>query len=389
MLTGQNVQILGAGIAGLAAAIAIAARGAHVSVAEQADEITEVGAGLQISPNGVAVMDALGLGAKLREIATRATAVNLLDYRHDRRVLRMDLAAHARDQDYLFVHRADLIDLLAAGARAVGVEIALGRRAVAVQDGENAAQITWQDGTLSSSNLLVAADGLSSCARAGVTGVQEPFFTGQVAWRALVPGDGTSPDEVTVHMGPGRHLVQYPLRQGRLMNIVAVQEQGEWTQEGWQQPGDPDTLRAVFSDFSDAVQNRLAQVDDVNVWGLFRHAIAQKWSSRHVILTGDAVHPTLPFLAQGATMGLEDAWVLADCLAAHDMPLAGAAYQTRRHDRVARVIAAANANARNYHLRHPVGRMAAHTLLRVAGTLAPKQVVGRFDWLYRHDVTAS
>ena len=147
-------------------------------------------------------------------------------------------------------------------------------------------------------------------------------------------------------------------------------------------------LQQAFAGFCPEVRDLLDRVDAVNLWGLFRHPVATTWVGKRSALVGDAAHPTLPFLAQGANLALEDAWVLADCLASNGQPRAALTmYQQRRKHRATKVISAANANARNYHLRAPLLRGAAHSLLRTAGMIAPRRAVGQFDWIYGHDVT--
>lgn len=387
MLTGQPITILGAGIAGLATSIALARQGADVRILEQSPQIAEVGAGLQISPNGLAVLDALGLGARMRQTGLRAEAVTLRDYRRGRQVLRLDLARHAPDQTFLLLHRADLIDVLAEAAREAGVAIELGRQVVSVTQTGQGARLAHADGSNSTAPLVIGADGLHSRLRVALNGDKPPFFTGQVAWRAIVPAWQVTRPEVTVHMAPGRHVVTYPLRAGSLINIVAVEEREAWAMEGWSLPGNPDDLRRAFHGFEPRIADLLARVEAVSLWGLHRHPVAERWHGTCTALVGDAAHPTLPFLAQGANMALEDAWVLADCLAT--LPREGAlpAYQKRRRDRAARVIEAANANARNYHLRGPVIRRAAHAALRLGGLVAPARMLRRFDWIYRYDPT--
>ena len=386
MISGRDVLVIGAGIGGLAAAIALAQRGARVRVLEQSPEIAEVGAGLQITPNGVAVLDALGLGAALRAAGVVSRAVELRDYRAGRLVVRLDLSRHAGARSYLLLHRADLVELLAGAARDAGVELLLDHAVAKIRDGESGASVTLADGRKIGGDLVVGADGLHSRLRALLNGESAPFFTGQVAWRALVPGAGPA-DRVRVFMGPGRHLVAYPLRGGALTNIVAVEERDAWAAEGWNHPGDVDELRRAFAMFCPEVLGLLRQVERVNLWGLFRHPVAARWHGRASALLGDAAHPTLPFLAQGANMALEDAWVLADTLAGAPPERALPAYQQRRRDRVVRVIEAANANARNYHLRNPLLRGVAHAGLRLAGAVAPGQVLDRFSWVHDHDVT--
>lgn len=377
MIIGRKITVLGAGIGGLAVATALAQRGARVQVLEQAEAISEVGAGIQISPNGTRVLEALGVGA----VGDASGAVTLLDGNTGRTVLRMTLPP-----GFQLVHRADLIAALETAARAAGVDIRLGVRVTGVDaDGEQAV-VQLADGTAEHHDLLIGADGLHARTRTAVLGDLAPFFTGQVAWRAVVPGVG-GPAQARVFMGPGRHLVTYPLRGGTATNIVAVEERADWAEEGWTHRDDPANLRAAFKSFAPEVCELLQRVESAHVWGLFRHRVAPRWSRGAVVLLGDAAHPTLPFLAQGAVMALEDAWVLADCLSAEaDAVTACALYQARRKVRATRAIEAANANARNYHLSGPK-KVVAHAGLRVINAVAPQRMLARFSWLYDHDVT--
>ncbi|MEM9551128.1 MAG: FAD-dependent monooxygenase [Pseudomonadota bacterium] len=385
-LKGQSITVTGAGVGGLAAAIALAQRGAEVTVLEQAEAITEVGAGLQISPNGLVVLDALGLGQAVRAAGIRARSVVLKDYRRAGAVARLDLDQHAADLTYLFVHRAALIDILAAAAREAGVHVRLLQKVTSVTPGRPV-RIEMATGAAMAADLVVAADGLKSVARTALNGADRPFFTGQVAWRALcrLP-EGRAP-EVHVHMAPHRHLVSYPLVGDRL-NLVAVQERAAWTADGWTHTDSPANLTNAFSDFSDDLRAVLEQVDAVHLWGLFRYPVATKWHAGGVVLLGDAAHPTLPFLAQGANMALEDAWVLADCLDRMAGSNALEQYQARRSPRVRCVISAANRNAWKYHLAFPPARWIGHLGLHLAGRVMPARLVRQFDWLYRHDVTS-
>lgn len=385
MLKGQPVTIVGAGIAGLSCAIAMAQRGAVVRVLEQAAEISEIGAGLQITPNGVAVLDALSLGGQVRQVGMVSQAVVLRDYRLGTQVVRLDMAKSGGGRPYLLLHRSDLIALLADAAHRAGVEILLNRAVVGVADTASGVNVKFANGDCETAEILVGADGLHSQLRPVLNRQGAPFFTGQVAWRAIVAGADIS--GVELYMGPGRHVVTYPLRGGALTNIVAVEERATWADEGWHHTCDPSELRRAFSSFCPAVRDLLDRVEQPHLWGLFRHKVAENWCGHRAALIGDAAHPTLPFLAQGANMALEDAWVLAQCLASLPRVQALAAYQRQRRARVVRVIAAANANARNYHLRNPALRLAAHGALRLAGALAPAQLLGQFDWVYEHDVT--
>ncbi len=389
-LNGTEITILGAGVAGLALARALALRGARVTVLEQADAIREVGAGLQISPNGAAVLRALGLGAALDQVGLPAEAVELRDGQHGNLVLRMGFRARG-ENGYHLLHRADLIALLADGARAAGVDIQLLQRIDAVDlSGARPRLTTAQGGTLTPS-IVIGADGLHSKLRAALNGAEAPFFTRQVAWRATIPCEPGARNIAEVHMGAGKHLVSYPLRGGTLRNIVAVEERIRWAEEGWNLKDDPMSLRVAFEGFGPRVQDWLSQVEECWLWGLFRHPVAQVWARSlpegAVAILGDAAHPTLPFLAQGANMALEDAFTLARLLdegGASAQTLA--AYQAARAPRCTKIVAAANSNARAYHLSGPV-RSVAHLGLKIAGKLAPDLAMKRYDWIYDHDVT--
>ena len=386
-ISGKKIIVIGGGIGGLTAALAMARLGASVTVLEQAAEISDMGAGLQISPNGFAVLEAFGLRDVVIDQAMTATSVVLRNYRDSAAVAELNFPARQGEQNYFLMHRADLVACLLTATRQAGVQMRLLHKVKQVQTSV-IPRVVLANGGAMTADLVIGADGLNSCLRPIVNGVSAPQFTGQVAWRALVPRQSQSPGQVQVYMGPGRHLVTYPLRGGQLVNVVAVQERSNWAAEGWHHRDDPQNLRRAFADFSPEVQALLRSVDNVHLWGLFRHPVARNWSRDHAVLLGDAAHPTLPFLAQGANMALEDAWVLADCLVQADTTNAALArYQSRREQRVRRVIAASGRNAWKYHLRFPPLRAAAHAALRFVNHAAPQRLMGKFDWLYHHDVT--
>lgn len=381
-----NAIVVGAGIGGLAAAAALAQRGVAVTVLEQAPALRAVGAGLQISPNGLAVLRALGLEAGLRRFgAVEGQAVVLCDSDLGKTVARLDLKRLRPDQRYLFVHRADLIEMLLNAAMRANVTMELGTSVVSVQPGQ-IPQVTLADGSIRRAEMVVAADGIHSVARTALNGADKAQFSGQVAWRATVPNSVGHPDEVHVTMGPGRHLVSYPLRGGKLVNLVAVEERSDWAAEGWSHQDDPAHVRAAFAGFGGMAGQLVHAVQEVTLWGLHLHPVAARWHHDGVALLGDAAHPTLPFLAQGANMALEDAYVLADAAKRGKGDFL-ARYQALRSPRAALVIRAAERNAARYHLRPGLKRTAAHLGLRMASRLAPEMMVGAFDWLYGHDVT--
>jgi salicylate hydroxylase len=384
------VTILGAGVAGLTAALALAQKGFAVTVLEQADAIREVGAGLQISPNAAVVLQALGLGAALDAAQGRAMAVRLCDGITGEPVLNMDLARLRPTQGYHFLHRADLIAMLETAVRAAGVQIRLLQRIETVDLTGPRPRLVTAQGAEVEADLLIGADGLHSKTRVALNGAAPPFFTHQVAWRAVLPERPGAEQVAEVHMGPGRHLVSYPLRGGKFRNIVAVEERSAWVEESWSLRDDPMEMRLAFEGFSPRVRGWLEQVQDVYLWGLFRHPVAQIWQrilpKGAVAILGDAAHPTLPFLAQGAAMGIEDAFTLAAHLAKFPLAEALPRWQAARAPRCARIVAAANGNARAYHLAGPL-RGIAHLGLKIGSALSPGFALSRYDWLYGHDVT--
>jgi salicylate hydroxylase len=376
----RDIAIIGGGIGGLTAALAFARQGAKTTVYEQAPALTEVGAGLQITPNGARALNALGLERALGASGITAQAVAPMDAISGREITRFDLTAQT--PNYRFYHRAALIDLLARACEAAGVTVALNSR---ISDVHRAGGFDVA-GARVRPDLVVGADGLHSVVRATLNTAADPFFTGQVAWRAVVKTDDAAP-VARIWMAPGRHLVTYPLAGGRL-NIVAVQERKVWAAEGWHHGDDAGNLRQAFADCCEQVQGILGAVEQANLWGLFRHPVAPTWAAGSVAILGDAAHPTLPFLAQGANLAIEDAYVLARmCDENNDLDQGLAAYQAARRPRAVKAIAAANSNARNYHFGG-LRRVVAHNGLRVMGKIAPDAFLNRLGWLYDHDVTA-
>ena len=374
-MRGRPVVVVGGGIAGLTAALCFAFHGASVTVLEQAPALTDVGAGIQITPNGAVVLARLGLSAALKSRSIRAQAVCPTDAQSGRQLARFDLT-RLPGEAYRFVHRADFIDILAKACVQNGVLLRTGVQV----SGLVAGQLQLPGDPVVPDALIIGADGLHSVLRPQLNGPETPFFTGQVAWRAVVQADAAP--VARLWLARGRHVVTYPLTGGRL-NIVAVQEQAGWAPEGWSHADDPAALQTVFADTCPELQDILARVTQTRKWGLFRHDVAAQWHKDNVALLGDAAHPTLPFLAQGANLAIEDAWVLAACC---DRGLGLAAYQVLRRARVERAIAAANANAVNYHLRG-VRRVVSHAGLRLIGAVAPQMFLRRMDWLYGRDVT--
>ncbi|WP_050930033.1 FAD-dependent monooxygenase [Aestuariivita boseongensis] len=364
-LSGMRVAVIGGGIGGMTVATAFAQRGAQVEVFEQAAALEEVGAGLQISANGQRVLAALGMSARARAQVSPGTQMR--DGHSGRKVAFIPQPSAGATW---YMHRADLLDLLVAAATEAGASITLDR---VVTPGSVDA------------DLVIAADGTQSLWRSVVDGPVSPAFTGQVAWRALVPVDGAPlPDQpATLSMGSRAHVVSYPLRGGSLMNLVAVEERSGWMEEGWRQEGDIAEFRDRFADFRGPEREWIQRAQQVHLWALHLRPVARQWVQGHTALLGDAAHPTLPFMAQGACLALEDAWVLAEAIeAAHDVTLGLEAYQAARRARAEQVVALAKGNAWRFHLPRPWSWGAQMVLALGAGALAK-----RLDWVYEYDAT--
>ena len=381
-ISGLKFCVVGGGIGGMAVAVALRQLGAQVTLLEQTSSLTEVGAGLQISANGMVVLRELGVVGDDPETGQRSAGTVLCDYRNGRVISRV--SGPAAGSTYYF-HRTDLLDLLHRAAERAGVDIRLGVRVVEVCRHSGEAEIVTESGERLRAECAIAADGGRSAIRPILNGPEAPEFTHQIAWRATIPWSGHSDASCALLiMGPGRHVVSYPLRDQSMMNIVAVEERSDWREEGWRCRGDPNDLRARFADFGGPVGDMLARIEEVHLWALFLRPVAQSWQNGQLALLGDAAHPTLPFMAQGACLALEDAWIMTRAFQEQSgVAQALAAYETTRRPRTQQVVAVANANARNFHLRGPA-RLVAQAALSVIGPRLSR----RYEWIYSYDATA-
>ncbi len=293
---------------------------------------------------------------------------------------------------YLHIHRADLLDVLAGAASQAGVGLQLGQTATGAASRPDGAALHFGGGTVRQGDVVIGADGIRSALRAVVSPAEQPRFSGQVAWRGLVPADALPEaalaPNVTVWVGPGRHVVTYRVRGGQRINFVAVLERAEWAEEGWSAPGDPDELRAAFAGWTAPVAAVLEAVEDCFLWGLFDRPEQVRWTRERVALIGDAAHPMLPFLAQGAAMGIEDGAALVRHLGnGEDVPSALSAYEEERWPRVTRVLQRSRANGRLFHQPAGVARSVVHGLMGAFTRSTPQLAVGQLDWLYGYDAT--
>lgn len=376
-----RIVICGAGIGGLTAALALARKGVQVTVFERTPAFGEVGGGLQIGPNGARVLSALGLDAALDAVAQASDGVELIDGIGGRRLALLPVGR--QQAPHRTIARAALVTLLAEAAQGAGAEIQLGQIVTEFGPGP---EVTLAGGGRRAGDLVIGACGIHSPLRRQMDrGATTPFFTGQVAWRATFAAE--VPQRTTAWLLPGRHVVSYPLG-GGLTNLVATREQAEWAPDGWHHPDAPEALQAVFADAAAELRALLAKVEAVHLWGLFRTPVARRWWAPGQVLLGDAAHATLPFMAQGANMAIEDAWVLSEMVARHGASDAVLqAYQAARAPRCGAVVEKADHNGRLYHMRG-APRTISHAVMRAGGPLFAAWMRRRLAWIHDADVTA-
>ena len=359
----RRVLVVGGGIGGLTGALCFARSGFEVCVFERAADFTEVGAGIQVSPNASRVLHHLGLEGALREHGFLPRSTLFRHWRTGRVIAETPLgdAVEARyGAPYYHVHRGDLLAMLVAAADAEP-RIQLHRHAQVqeISHDEKAVRVRLARGPVehTTGDVLVGADGIRSLVRNALWGAAAPEFTGNVAWRALVPAErlpeGRIPPATSVWWGPGKHFVHYYVRGGRFVNCVCVVEKSGWEVESWTERGDHAELKEDFTDWHADVQMLIdaADPDSLYKWALFDRPPMARWSRGRATLLGDACHPTLPFMAQGAAMAIEDAAVLARCIGESDDVAASLQrYEGLRRQRTAAVQAGSRRNARVFHM---------------------------------------
>lgn len=384
-MKGLNLAIVGAGIGGLTAALALQRAGFKVTVYEQAPELGEVGAGLSLSPSAAHALRYLGLGAAL-DAASYLPEDQAVRHYQDGRALQWTNRGHALlekyGERYYLIHRADLHDALAAAVRANDPEaIRLGQRCTGVTQTGDPVQISFEDGATADADTVIGADGSRSRVRCALFGDDGPKYTGYIAWRGLVPMERVPPRLLDppsgIFVGPGHLVNRYPVRSGTLLNFVAFAERKEWEEEGWSIRSTVDELVKEFAGWHPEVLGFLAAVPPELLfkWGLFDREPLTSWCHGRVGLLGDAAHPILPFLGHGAVLAIEDAIVLGRAFAeSASVAEALSRYEAARMARASFVVRESRKAVKIFHSHEP------EKYAQKTGGKAADERLGLFDY---------
>lgn len=390
-----RVGVIGGGIGGVALTGALAQRGIEVKVFERAPAFGEVGAGIQVTPNAGKVLKALGLADQLRRAGFLPQAIVGRNWRTARENFRTPLieaCPKLYGADFYHVHRADLHAMLVS--LVPDASAMLSSSCVSVRNEGNTAVASFTDGTEYEADLIVGADGVRSIVRNQLFGDEAPRFTGHMCYRAVVPFEDRRPDFVSPDssfwLGPNGHVVTYYVRSGAAVNIVAVSETANWVEESWNAPSSREELLDAFKGWHPNLINLFERTDSVFKWGLFDRDPMQTWSNDRITLMGDAAHPMLPFLSQGAAMAIEDGYVLAKSLDAHGQDIGSALrdYEAERLPRTSRVQLESRERGKTYHLPSPLAQIKRDLMYRLQSMVNPHASGIKANWVYEYDATA-
>jgi len=353
----KRILIAGAGIGGLTAAACLIRAGHDVQIFEQAPQLTEVGAGIQMSANAMHVLNHLGLGEAISAMAVRPEAYVFRLHDTGEVISQFALAGEhlkLHRAPYNQLHRADFQQLLASQ---VHERIRLNSRVTGFEETPAEVRVRLASGETVRGDLLIGADGVKSAVRAQIAGAAQPVYTGDAAWRLTIPTAKLPrdfmPPVMSVWMGPGAHVVCYYLRAGALLNFVGLVETDEVSEESWTARFPWEKLKADFAGWHRDIQTivDLADRDECFRWSLFYRPPISDWSTRRATLLGDSVHATLPYLAQGAAMAIEDGAVLTRALDMADVPEALQIYQRNRVERTTKIVEGSSGNRTLFHMR--------------------------------------
>jgi salicylate hydroxylase len=387
-----DVLIAGAGLGGLTTALALIQRGHRVRIYEQASELKEVGAGVQIGSNGSRLLIALGLRQAMERVVCVPLGREFRLWSTGQRWRSFDLGEASVQRfgaPYWMAHRGDFhAVLLDAVRKADPAAIHPGNACVGFEQDARHATIRLANGETATGDVLIGADGVHSKVRQQMFGDGLAEFTGIMAWRGLVPMERLPEHQRQLvgnnWIGVGGHVVTYPLRRGEILNFVGVIERDDWRVESWTEPGTTEECLHDLAPWHDEVKTIIRSIDTLFKWALLRREPLDHFAMGRVCVMGDAAHPTLPFLAQGANMALEDAIVIARCLETFsDVPEALRHYEQARLERTAAIVRGSSDNTKRFH--NPALGDAAGAAAFIDREFQPDKVAQRYDWLYEYN----
>lgn len=389
-----GIAVVGGGIGGMTAALALLRRGFDVTVFEQAPELMELGAGLQISSNGVKVLYSLGLKEELDKVCfiPDGKEIRLWNTGDTWKLFDLGVESVARyGVSYITIHRNDLHQILIAAVRALKPDaIRLGHKFVGVSQDASGVDLEFEGQPTARFDTVIGADGVHSKMRETLFGAGPAQFTGIAAWRGVIPME-LLPEElrrpVGVNwVGPGGHVIHYPIRRGELMNFTSVIERPDLKVESWTQVGSNEEYHSDYPGWHPEVHAYISAIPQPFKWALIARPPMERWVEGRVALLGDSCHPSLPFLAQGAVMALEDACILARAFEDMDgLDEALARYQAMRIPRTTKAVQGAFGNVARFHNPALAQLDTAHAF--ITEQWQPDKVVDRYEWLFRYDAT--
>ncbi|MGA2941114.1 MAG: FAD-dependent monooxygenase [Xanthobacteraceae bacterium] len=379
-----RIAIVGGGLAGVATANALKTFGLNAQLFEAAPALGEIGAAVNVSPQAVKALRAIGRGEQVAAVGYASPGIYTRNMQTGEFLEFNDRfkAGERYGAPYYTFHRADLLDALAAGLNPG--DIHLGHRLTGIEERNDSAVLAFDNGARIEAEYVIAADGVRSVIRRALYGADNPTYTGQMVWRALLESNDVPPDvlEPTGHIqwvGPGRHLIAYYIRAKKLVNIVTQQDTDEWVDEGWSTRGDPNEMRASFPNPEPHLEKLLSLVTQCSKWGLFTRPLTQNWGRGHIQLIGDAAHAMLPNAGQGACQAFEDSYILGRWLAACSDPVeAFAGFRRVRIPRVHGVQRLSFSNARFKHMRDAAAQ-------KESIATGKGSVHGSSDWVWGYD----
>jgi 2-polyprenyl-6-methoxyphenol hydroxylase-like FAD-dependent oxidoreductase len=384
MVSSCRIAIVGGGLAGLAAAQSLKTFGIKTEVFEAAPALGEIGAAVNISPQAVKALQAIGLSNEIAAVGTASPGIytrnmqtgEFLEF-HDRHK-----AAARFGAPYFTFHRADLLDALATGLDRNAIH--LGHLLAGLEEQSDRVVLAFENGARIEAEFVIGADGVRSVIRHALYGADNPTYTGQMVWRALlnsadVPFEAIEPTGHVQWVGPGCHLLAYYIRGKKMVNIVTQEDTDKWVEEGWSTRGDPAEMRLSFPNPEPRLKLLLSVVTECSKWGLFTRPLTRNWGRGRIQLIGDAAHAMLPNAGQGAGQAFEDSYILGRWLQASPDPIeAFANFRRVRIPRVHGVQRLSLANARFKHMRDS-------TVQKESITSGQTSVHGNADWVYGYD----